>query len=70
MSEKLASKYCCEVFAKARERGTDAEGYGEEITVTEPGYPPEEYPAHYEIGHDLPPIRFCPWCGTKFVIPA
>jgi hypothetical protein len=43
---------CCETWAKAHESGTDNEGYGSLIAEG------------LRIGYELPPVRFCPWCGS------
>jgi len=40
----------------ANEPGTDNEGYGNLIYVDEDGVA--------VMGDNLPPIRFCPWCGA------
>ncbi len=48
---------CCANFAHAQEDGTDNEGWGKLI---------DYYGANdANIGSDLPPIKFCPWCGTS-----
>ena len=41
---------CCEDMEKARQCGTDNEGFGPLVTGL-------------RIGMELPEIRFCPWCG-------
>ena len=43
--------YCCEAFRKAHENGTDNEAYGQLIYDDD------------DLGCNLPPIKFCPWCG-------
>jgi hypothetical protein len=58
------AKYCCAEFAKAREWGSDNEGYGELVE----DHLPSEPPGLYTIGTGLRPIKFCPWCGTVIVI--
>lgn len=47
---------CCDAWAKAHEWGTDNEGHLALI------YYRDDKP---RIGSDLPPVQFCPWCGTK-----
>ncbi len=50
----LIRKKCCQEFDRALEGGTDNEGYGKliyidgDVTTT---------------GCNLPPIKYCPWCG-------
>ena len=57
---------CCEPWERAHLIGTDCEmisslvGYANrwpmsKLDATEPGWP--------TIGTDLPPVRYCPWCG-------
>ncbi len=48
---------CCDDFALAQEHCSDNEGWGRLIHRSSHG--------EYNIGCDLKPIRFCPWCGTK-----
>jgi len=52
-----ARKRCCPVFEHALEDGTDQEGFGPLI---------REYD-EFVIGkeEELPPIKFCPWCGAR-----
>jgi hypothetical protein len=56
---------------EAHEMGTDNEGYETLVNYTETGYRPcvnKDYPPGLPlIGSDLPPIKFCPWCGTLTV---
>ena len=47
---------CCPEWLKAQQSGTDNEGYGRLIQVYPDGAA--------SMGSDLPPIRFCPWCGA------
>lgn len=44
---------CCESWEKAHESGTDNEMYGSLVCNGR------------QIGaSDLPPVNFCPWCGS------
>lgn len=52
---KIETNPCCEIWAKAHEQGTASEGY--EWLVDYEGNEPH-------IGNGLPPVRFCPWCGS------
>lgn len=45
---------CCDDFESAQHPGTDNEMYGSLI---------HNFGGKFEIGHDLPTMRFCPWCG-------
>jgi len=51
---------CCASMILAHEGGTDNEGYG--TLVYRPNRGP--YEGRLSIGDGLPPIVFCPWCGT------
>lgn len=42
---------CCETWTMAHGSGTDNEGY-------------EALISDGRMGYELPPLRFCPWCGT------
>jgi hypothetical protein len=54
---------CCDAWAKAHERGTDNEGYGAVVGYWDFDGSGIEKP---HIGHeDLPPVKFCPWCGAE-----
>lgn len=48
--------FCCDALERAHEHGTDNEGYGPLLYSA--------YPV-WAIGSDLPPMRFCPWCGKE-----
>ena len=48
--------HCCEEFARAQELGTDREGYGACIKLLSGSI--------YDLGCELQPLRFCPWCGA------
>lgn len=46
---------CCDAWTEAQQSGTDNEGYGRLLYETM---------GQWSIGSELPPIRFCPWCGV------
>ncbi len=49
---------CCEAFAHAQQSGTDNEEYSAVVKGC--------LTTGFQIGHhDLPSIKFCPWCGAK-----
>jgi hypothetical protein len=57
---------CCSAFERAKEVGTDNEGYEPLVFLSsgaenDPMAAPE---GEITIGTNLPTIRFCPWCGT------
>ena len=54
---------CCDAFGKATDDGTDNEGYGRLLMDRGNG-------STWAIGCDLPPIAFCPWCGSKPALPS
>ena len=47
----------CMYFQNAMKNGTDSEGYGPLIHQPRSG--------GFIMGEDLPPMLFCPWCGTS-----
>lgn len=47
---------CCPAFRKARQVGTDNEGFSSAVQVTDDR-------KHWTIGSNLPYISYCPWCG-------
>lgn len=47
---------CCDPMKNAQQDGTDSEGWQSLIEMFDNGF---------EMGLGLPPILFCPWCGTK-----
>lgn len=47
---------CCDDFERAKQPHTDNEEYGPLIIEVE---------GPVMIGANLPPIRFCPWCGAE-----
>lgn len=49
---------CCAEFAGAAQHGTDNEGWGAAVSSSWP-----ERPLAWHAGTDLPPLRFCPFCG-------
>lgn len=55
---------CCETWAKAHEWETDNEMYGRLVHCNDEkeGRHAAPYPT---IGSDLPPVKFCPWCGQS-----
>ena len=64
--EISAVESCCEAWAKAHEWKTDNEEY--QALVHYDWYDREyrENPSTVaRIGSNLPPVRFCPWCGAK-----
>jgi hypothetical protein len=48
---------CCEAWAKAHEWETDNEAYSSLVR-----YSDDERAL---LGMDLPPVKFCPWCGNE-----
>jgi hypothetical protein len=48
--------YCCLEFDRAREVGSDSEGYGRLI---------HHWDGKYVMGTDMLPILYCPWCGYE-----
>ena len=47
---------CCKSMADAFESGTDAEGYGPCLRISDD---------EVIVGIELPPISYCPWCGSR-----
>ena len=51
----LTHESCCAEFSRAQRDGSDNEGWcalmGKDVY------------GGWIIGDDLPPIRYCPWCG-------
>ena len=62
MQPTTETENCCDTFRRAVEEDTDNEGY--------------EALAHYSddgsvvMGSNLPPIKFCPWCGAPYGLTA
>lgn len=56
MTNETRTTCTCEPFQKAQETCTDNEGYGRLISRSSYGW---------VTGCDLPPIKFCPWCGNE-----
>lgn len=52
-------KPCCESWNQAQQAGSDNEGHGALV------YRRYDNGQIEAMGCDLPPIRFCPWCGAK-----
>lgn len=50
----------CDAFTKARELGTDNESWGSAVCIME-----DMNHKVFRIGHGMPAIEFCPWCGGK-----
>jgi len=76
MGEKPEKLRCCNAMTRAQEEGTDSEGFGPLVNWSGEWVRKiwnhrsdcsceDTIPAGWEMGHTLPPIRFCPWCGTK-----
>lgn len=58
---------CCKHWRRAQEEGTDNEGYGSLIydMSHDRERPVEEKYIGCSVSSDLPPVRFCPWCGDE-----
>ncbi len=52
---------CCTTFDRAQQSGTDNEGYGRLMWV---------HAGIASMGCGLPPIDYCPWCGTPIAMRA
>ena len=53
LNELEAKKdFCCLPFEDAHQSGTDNEGFGPLLRID-------------TIGCELPPIKYCPWCGAQ-----
>ena len=68
MGEKLKFKACCEAWSHANDEGTDGEGFGSLIWYTE--FDDDLRPYTSVLGDppavsELPPLRYCPWCGAR-----
>jgi hypothetical protein len=46
---------CCNAWGKSEESGTDNEGYAALRW---------DLDGEWHFGLDLPPVKFCPWCGA------
>lgn len=57
MADKTPIKPCCDDWRNAHQSGSDNEAYGA-LVYTDLG-------GNITIGHSLPPVRFCPWCGAN-----
>lgn len=51
---------CCDEFLLALNEGTDNEGWMPLISIEN---------GRWDMGLDLPPLNFCPWCGKKLENP-
>lgn len=56
---------CCDDFLHATKSGTDAEGYGPAVWRD-----PDGCGSFLLATVDLPPAKFCPWCGGAWPNPA
>jgi len=52
-----AKQPCCIAWELAHQTASDNEGYGPLISY--------DKDRNAEIGADLPPVKFCPWCGAE-----
>jgi hypothetical protein len=52
---KKTKHQCCEAWEKAQQSGTDNEAYGRLLYGAD----------DWRMGCDLPPVKFCPWCGAE-----
>ena len=57
MTDRKDQLGCCFPMIDAQQAGTDNEAYGSLVSYSLEGIA--------EMGCDLPPITFCPWCGKK-----
>jgi len=57
---------CCEHWKRAQESGTDNEGYGALLGYerTDAEIPVKVTGWYIGDRDELPPIKFCPWCGA------
>lgn len=46
---------CCDTWEQSKEAGTDNELYGA-VTM--------HFDGEWCVGLNLPPVKFCPWCGS------
>ena len=56
---KPIKQECCAPWAKAHEDGTDNEGWSALV------YYDKEDERSAWVGHDLPRVKQCPWCGAQ-----
>lgn len=61
-------KPCCEAWEHAHDDGTDSEGFTSLVWYTD-GLDSRPYMSCVGSApgavSELPPIRFCPWCGAE-----
>ena len=53
---------CCDAFQQAFKMGSDNEGYS--VLFSEYDLRSGNKDGNIHIGYGLPPISFCPWCGS------
>jgi hypothetical protein len=53
---EIVAQRCCAMWDRAHEFGTDNEMYHSLVHYAQDS-------KEALIGMDLPPVRFCPWCG-------
>lgn len=66
----LKGPYCCSMWEKARQKGTDCEGY-QELIWEDKTFDDELSDDKPHIGNigsstDFPPLKYCPWCGHRW----
>ncbi|MFZ0855107.1 MAG: hypothetical protein WAO08_38675 [Hyphomicrobiaceae bacterium] len=57
---------CCQPWETAHFVGSDCESIAWLVAYNipwPPGSPPDTSTGKPVIGSDLPPVRYCPWCG-------
>lgn len=54
---------CCETWLKAQTDGTDNEGCYSLIHENKDATSLSLW-GKWQMGYNLPPVKFCPWCGT------
>lgn len=68
MNENVTAQDCCIAWGKAQTFGTDSEAYG---SLLRDYANPQRHrgvvmrPPDWHMGLELPPVKFCPWCGAK-----
>ena len=61
--DKIMAESCCESWGKAQLPGTDNEEW-EEVLKRGWDDDKEDHNNEWYIGSNLPPVKFCPWCGA------
>lgn len=56
------SHTCCAPWEAAKQHGTDSEGFSALISADD-----LDNTGLIRIGCDLPPVSFCPWCGSMII---